>query len=608
MSRIAGIICKGWSAEAASDLETMRERIVHEPAEISGSWVHPRSGLGLAWVCRPGSFSEDLPIRNGAGDIFLVFCGENFADRSEIPSSAKNGQRVDPDRAGYLVRLYEELGVAFLEHLNGGFCGVLADLRRNEIVVFNDRYGTRRIYYHQGAAGFYFASEAKSLLEVAPQLRRLDVRGLGEFLSCGSVLQNRTLFSDVSILPAGARWTFRPDGSSEKEAYFAPQMWENQPTLRPAEYNDRLRETFCRVLPHYLNGPQSVGLSLTGGIDSRLILAWAQRTEGGLVCYTFGGPYAECADVRLARRLAKECGLTHETIRVGDEFLRQFPVLAEETVYLSDGAMDVSGAVELYVNRRAREIAPVRLTGNYGSEILRSHVAFGPRRLDAALFDGELATALTKAEATYADESRCRRLSFIAFKQVPWHHFARAAIEQSQLTMRSPYLDNDLVKLAYQAPAEMAADGAHLLRLACEGNPSLGRFETDRAICQHPIPIVSWIFHLYRELTARAEYAYDYGMPQWLAKMDNRVSPIHLERLFLGRHKFYHFRVWYRDSLAELVRAVLLDPRTLQRPYVNSRRLQEIVGHHTAGTGNYTVEIHKLLTLELLQRRMLERA
>jgi len=52
----------------------------------------------------------------------------------------------------------------------------------------------------------------------------------------------------------------------------------------------------------------------------------------------------------------------------------------------------------------------------------------------------------------------------------------------------------------------------------------------------------------------KAEYAYDYGMPQWMARIDHLFSWFHLERLFLRRHKFNHFRVWYRDSLSDYVR------------------------------------------------------
>ena len=100
----------------------------------------------------------------------------------------------------------------------------------------------------------------------------------------------------------------------------------------------------------------------------------------------------------------------------------------------------------------------------------------------------------------------------------------------------------------------------------------------------------------------RAEYAYDYGMPQWLARVDHLLSPLGLERLFLGRHKFCHFRVWYRDYLSNYVQEMLLDPRTLSRPYIEPKMLETIVQRHVKGDRNYTTEIHRLLTLELQHR------
>jgi asparagine synthase (glutamine-hydrolysing) len=108
------------------------------------------------------------------------------------------------------------------------------------------------------------------------------------------------------------------------------------------------------------------------------------------------------------------------------------------------------------------------------------------------------------------------------------------------------------------------------------------------------------------ELTVKAEYAWDYGMPAWLTGIDRALAPLRPERLFLGRHKFYHFRVWYRDRLGDYLRDVLLDPRSLARPYLDARRAEEIVRQHLEGRANWTEELHRMLTLELLHRTILE--
>ena len=81
-------------------------------------------------------------------------------------------------------------------------------------------------------------------------------------------------------------------------------------------------------------------------------------------------------------------------------------------------------------------------------------------RLNRALFTPEFCQLLDEAEETYRTESAGHRLPFIAFKQVPWHHYSRLAVEQSQLVPRSPFLDNELVALAYRAPPELATVAA----------------------------------------------------------------------------------------------------------------------------------------------------
>ena len=108
------------------------------------------------------------------------------------------------------------------------------------------------------------------------------------------------------------------------------------------------------------------------------------------------------------------------------------------------------------------------------------------------------------------------------------------------------------------------------------------------------------------EFLFKAEYAYDYGMPQWVARLDHLFAPLHLERLWLGRHKVFHFRVWYRDELANYVREMLLDRRSLARPYVNPEAVRTIVDGHLKGNRNYTTEIHRLMTLELTHRLFLD--
>jgi asparagine synthase (glutamine-hydrolysing) len=575
----------------------MAERMVHGKGQGFDVIVDTGQGVGVSWLRQVDSENETIPAWNDRHDLCALLCGEHFPDMAD---------REDTNPATSLLHGYEKEGTKFLERLNGWFSGVVIDLRQRKIILFNDRYGLGRLYFHHNATGFFFASQAKALLQMLPDSRRIDPKGLGEWFACGCVLQDRTLFADISLLPAGSAWVFSPDGTLAKKTYFDPASWSSQQPLRQREYYERLRETFPRVLERYLAGNQLIGMSLTGGLDARMIMAWSSKAPGELPCYTFNGPVRDCADVKIARLVARACGQPHCTIQLGDEFLAAFPELAEQTVRITDGAMDVSGAAELYANSRARQISPVRLTGNYGSEILRSNIAFRPPRLSERLFDRGFEGHVQRAVCTYAEEVKGNPRSFIAFKQVPWYHFGRFAVEQSQLSVRSPFLDNDLVALAFRAPLEKEGDLSSSVQLIADGKPELGRIPTDRGITYPVNKAPNRLRRAVEEFLAKAEYAYDYGMPQWLARIDHALEPLRLERLFLGRQKFCHFRIWYRDALAPYVKEMLLDSRTLSRPYLNARGVESMITGHLSGSRNFTTEIHKLLSMELLHRQLLE--
>ncbi len=605
MPGIVGLITKKPREWAEPILGAMLQAVRHESFYRTGTWVEVSSGVYVGWTVQENSFSDGMPVSNERGDLVLVFSGENFPESGTKSRLREHGHVFAPEGPSYLVHLSEE-DDTFPATLNGKFQGMLIDRLEGTALLFNDRYGMHRLYYHESKDAFYFAVEAKAILAVCPELRRVDAQGLGEFVACGCVLQNRTLFDGIHVLPGGSAWLFRKGALESKKSYFQPREWEEQAPLEPEEYYRELKDKFSSSLPHYFNGRQKVGISLTGGLDTRLILAWWKSQPNTLPCYTYAGMFRDCQDVIVARKVADICRQPHRAITVGNEFLPRFAHYAERSVFLSDGCVDVSRASDLYVSEKVREIAPVRIVGTYGSEMLTQVAMFKAIDPMPGIFSQELLQHVNQAKSTYAEIRSGHPATFAAFRQSPWWHYGVLTLEQSQLTVRSPYLDNELVRTVYRAPASLAATGDVRLRMIGDGDPTLGRIRSDRGIGGNALFPASMISRGFLEFTLRAEYAYDQGMPQWLAKIDHFFSPLHFERLFLGRHKFAHYRIWYRDFLSEYVREMLLDSRSLSRPYLERGGLEAVVQGHLKGNRNYTNEIHTLLTLELLHRQFLD--
>jgi asparagine synthase (glutamine-hydrolysing) len=605
MPGIVGLITKLPREQAKRELCQMVSAMCHENFHVTGTWVEESLGIYVGWVALKDSFSDGMPLRTERGDVTLVFSGEEFPPSGTAQRLKDHGHGVDLSGPSYLVHLYEE-DPNFPTSLNGRFHGLLTDRNRGTAKLFNDRYGMHRVYFHQSNDAFYFAAEAKAILAVRPELRTMDPQGAGEFIACGAVMKNRTLFSGIHVLPPASAWIFRNGSLEHKNSYFAPQEWESQETLDPDSYYRELQQVFRQNLPRYFNGEEPIAMSLTGGLDTRIIMAWQRSEPGSLPCYTFGSMFRENRDVRVALRVATACNQPFQVITAGQEFLSRFPYYAERAVYLTDGCADVSRSPDVYVNEKARAIAPVRMTGNYGGEVLRKVRTFKPVAPLPGLFRPEFLSHVRKASETFARVAKGHPVSFAVFKQCPWNHYGILALEQTQLSLRSPFLDNDLIRTVFRGPASALDSNTDSLRLIAAGKGELLRIPTDRGLAGGKGRLSGAASRCLLEFQFKAEYAYDMGMPQWVARVDHAFSALHLERLFLGRHKVFHFRIWYRDALAGYVREMLLDSRSLGRPYIERKRLEELVQGHLKGDRNYTNEIHKVLSLEIFHRLFLD--
>ena len=602
MPGIVGLITMLPRAAAEQQLLTMLKCLHHEPFYTSGTWSDSEHGIYVGWVARGGSFADGMPVRNEGGEVILFFSGEEFAKPELTQVLRERGHQLSNEGSSYLVHRYED-EADFPNSLNGRFHGLVANRHEGTATLFNDRYGLQRLYYHESKDAFYFAAEAKAILKVRPELRGTDPRGLGEFVVCGCVLENRTLFRGIYVLPPASAWVFRHGVLERRSPYFEPSEWEQQEALNPEEYYRHLRSAFVGSLPRYFDGRERIGVSLTGGLDTRIIMAWRKAEPNSLPCYTFGSTYRDNEDVKLARRVAKICGQPHQVIITGPEFLSRFAHYAERSIFLTDACVDLSRSPDLYVNERAREIAPVRMVGTYGSEILLHAVMFKAMQPTPGVFE-PLRDQIYAAKETYNAARNCHPVSFVAFRQSPWHHYGVLGLEQTQVGVRSPYLDNDLVKAVYRAPnpGAVAANEKARVQLIHDGDLALAKLRTDRGVRG-----LSSIFtRLFFQFFFKAEYAYDMGMPQWMARIDHLFAPLHLERIWLGRHKPFHFRVWYRDHLQDYVRQMLLDKRSLTRPYLTASGVEGVVNGHLRGDCNYTTEIHRLLALELANRLFVE--
>lgn len=603
MPGIAGIISNRPANECQRLVQSMIDCMCYEPFYVSGTCFVPEIGVYGGWVAHEGSFAarqSSFIERNG---VNLLFSGECFSSfySSNTPAFSKN--QSDHHGTDDFLSLYIENGESFIIQLNGLFSGLLIDRRQQRTLLFNDRYGIERLYYYKKDDVFYFASEAKALLRAVPELRAFDDEGVAQFLALGCTFGEQTLFRNIRLAPGGSLWIFDSCSLIRKEQYFRPEIWESQTVLSEEVFELEFIDTFRKVLPRYLSSDDPVGISLTGGLDTRMIMACLLQSMAKPVSYTFAGITGETLDAQLAARVAKVCGLKHHILRIGSDFLENYGNYVDRTVFITDGYAGALGAHEIYFNAQARELSRIRLTGNFGSEVLRSMSTFKPIKLLSALINTDLKRLLTPKLIKVLDD-QVQPVSFAAFQEIPWNLFGTLAAGRSQLTFRTPYLDNEIVALAYQAPISSRQSPKSALRLIAESNPVLSKIPTDRGLVWKENIFSRSIRRLFAETTFKLDYLHKEGLPHFLSIVEPLVNLLSNFGL-LNSHKFLAYRLWFQQPLSDYINDKLNTALAERSPYWNLDVLGLIAAENIRGKKNHIREIHAVLTLEAIERLLI---
>jgi len=571
----------------------------HDPSYVSGEVFVPELGVWSGWIAHPDSFASRVSSYRHPDGSVLLFSGECFPSSEGISLAhiADAGRFVDSVVDGCRCE-----GLNFLRRLNGMFSGLLIDRTSGKCIVFNDRFGCERIHVHEAGEEALFASEAKALLRLRRELRAFDPQAVAEYLAYGSVGGGKTLFRGIDLLPGASVWQIGTGGIERKRRYFDPDDWISQPRLTGLEFDEALGDLLTRAMPAYLVGDKEVGISITAGLDTRMIMACLPSRPLPAVCYTYAGTEGQTLDARIGQTVANACGCPHHLLRIGIDFVDDYPSHLEQTVFRTDGCAGPLEAHEIYLSRAAARLSAVRVTGNYGSEILRGMSTMKRRVIQPGLLTEPFAAQVAAVNRSEEVEHPVQRA---AFEEVPLHLFGTLAAARSVLTVRTPYMDNEIVRLAFRAPAFARASPAASLRVIRSRSPTLAAIPTDRGLLpaeRHPIR------GRIRTASASVEFKLDYwhkeGLPaklRWIAPVLDYISSVGM----LRQHKFLPYRAWFQKELRSYITDVLTDPQTTRSPFWDANGLKRVVEDHVSGRRNCLYEISAVLALETVKRTLL---
>ena len=356
-------------------LRRMTDAVAHRGPDGEGIFIDGSAGLGhrrLAIIDLSAAGHQPMLTRDGR--YALTYNGEiyNFQElRAELEALGHQFRsRTDSE---VLLNAYAEWGEAALPRLNGMFAFAIWDKRAKTLFLARDRYGVKPLYYYRRGNVFLFGSEAKAML-VHPDCRREpDKEALLEYFTFQNFFTDRTLFTDLKLLPAGCHMTVSIGGDMRIRRYWDYHFAEPERAGDEREYVEELDRLFRQAVNRQLVSDVDVGSYLSGGMDSGSITALAAKQLPYLKTFTCGFDLHSASGIELGfdeRAAAERMSYLFKTehyemvLKAGD-MERVMPELVWHLEDLRVGQCYPN----YYVSRLASKFVRVVLSGAGGDEL-----------------------------------------------------------------------------------------------------------------------------------------------------------------------------------------------------------------------------------------------
>ncbi len=604
MPGLAALLTPKYDRAIAQNIRVMTEAMHYESFYQKDIFNSTKCPLVASRVHLNIVNKEHQPIYNEDKTILIMMDGE-LHERVNLKKkliSAGHEIKTNSD-AELVLHLYEDQGDLFANDLNGWFLAVIYDGRKGEIVIVNDCFGIYRAFYTQHENTFIIASEIKSILRSGLSPYGPNIDRFPEYFLYGSILNDQTLFKNIYRLPPASLWVYK-DGRVKKKQYFDFSNLKIDKSINKIEFIEESTRLFSGIMPRYVSG-ESVSLSLTGGWDTRAVLALTKHLGYTIPCYTWCGPYRDSLDVTVARKAAKAVDLDYQVIYIKDDFFENFSDYANKTIYVSDGSADIFKSHEIHLNNLSRKVGQIRLTGKYGSQTMSGGFLVPKCNFCREMFSNQFIGDIGDFKQ-YTHMFGDWQSTIDAMRWLWPDGFM--SIERSQVVLRSPYLDKEMALHLFRAPKVYLHGSViqkHIIekyctQLALIASNKGAYIKSKDTIENFTMGLIAGV----NGVLTRLDKAYLHqNVPHYFARLDPFMKTTGLEKIFLGSNNLACYRRWIKNELRIYMTNMLLDERTLSRPYINSDFMAKtLVPEHFNNKANYMREIGNIISLEIWHR------
>ncbi len=577
--------------------------------------------LSIARLNHGTTNTESQPIFNNDRSMLMIMDGNIFDYEQSKSELINKGHRFEFEHndAEYCLRLYEETGESAFRKLNGNFNIVVYNLITHELLLVNDRFCSQPLFYYLTDKGnLLFGTRLSSIL-VSPEVpRQLDIRSIFEFFTFQRILGNKTYYKDIDVLKPAHILKYQ-NGNVSIIPYWEMHYKE---TNHPKKYYvDKLAAVLKKSVARRIQGNNCFGLLLSGGLDSRMILAASDKK---MVTFTFGD--FENREVKTARKIAEAKGCKH--IFLNRDFDHYFNMV-DEAVESGDGMYNFIHAHVIGYFSDIQEVSDVIFTGvrfehcfrgtalprrtlkifgrNIGlpflTKITDKNIVYkilgklrysiyeqNPHQLFNEYYADKLDDVLNNSIKKILEEANSKVVSiYDKFTWLDTYYTSRYPTYLFNLSIRQALdeyvvmFDNDLFDLYLEIPLKYRSNKDLWIATLEKLNPDIARIPNSNTGYSPFFPtFIRWAVVLIQIILKKI----------FVLKANRLPNPTYTESSWPN----YRELIRHNKKLRELIWITITDPECLDPSLFDIRRIKEMFEAHVTGEEDYSAFLYLLLT------------
>ena len=592
----------------------MARSIVHRGPDDEGFFIAGPVGLGFRRLSIIDLSGGHQPMSDADETVWIIFNGEIYNYRElRVELQNKGYQFRTSSDTEVIIHGYKQWGKDVFNHLNGMFGLAIWDVLNERLIVARDAMGIKLVYHRISHGQLTFGSEIRAVLAADDATPQIDPAAVNLFLRFRYTPSPYTIFQDVRKLAPGTMLIAEKGKCREERWYnFVPTPFAAP--KKDKEAIEELLDLYKQAVQRHLLSDVPVGILLSGGLDSGLLLALMREHGNSWPAYTIGyGESFKDDELTDAAETAALFGARHISIKLDQaEFERSLPRIVE----CLEEPVAASSIVPMYfVSQRARQDVKVALIGQGPDELFGGYkrhlgVHYGEwwRGLPGGLRSiiGLAVNGLPRSETlkrgvhSLAVEDRLKR-----FEDV----FSLAAPETIDGFFREGVLP--------KRNGHQLVEYWNALRPQMEHTDELGAFQLLEIRSSLPDELLMYAdkLSMVHSLEARVPYldrtVVEYvqrlnanfkvrnGTRKWLHR---QVCQRYLPRQILGRKK-RGFAVnvvddWFQSSLSSELAGLLLDETSLMFGMLEPKSVRKLLSAHRSGRHDNHKLLFSLVMLE----------